>query len=105
MLREEGSGTLEVIRQHLTQHAIRFEELNTPIHLGSTESIKNFLLDFNGLAILSEKAVQNELYLKTLVRIQVTGLTFTRQFRITHKIGYKSILTERFMQYLLNYTF
>ena len=105
VLREEGSGTLEVIRQHLTQHTIRFEDLNTPIHLGSTESIKNFLLDFNGLAILSEKAVQNELYLKTLVKLQVTGLSFPRKFRIAHKTGHQSRLTERFIQYLLNYTF
>jgi len=105
VLREEGSGTLEVIRQLFAGHQIPFEDLNTPIHLGSTESIKNFLLDFNGLAIISEKAIQNELYLKTLVKLQVTGVTFPRKFRIARKIGHNSRLTDRFVQYLLNYTF
>lgn len=105
VLREEGSGTLEVIRQLFARHQLPFDDLNTPIHLGSTESIKNFLLDFNGLAIVSEKAVQNELYLKTLVKLQVTGITFPREFRIAHKIGHKSRLTERFGQYLLSYRF
>ncbi|NCC91614.1 MAG: LysR family transcriptional regulator, partial [Spirochaetia bacterium] len=71
-------------------------------HLGSTESIKNFLLDFNGLAIISEKAVRNELYLKTLVKLQVTGITFPRTFRIAHKTGHKSRQTELFEQFLLN---
>ncbi|WP_294072792.1 LysR substrate-binding domain-containing protein [Proteiniphilum sp. UBA1028] len=105
VLREEGSGTLEVIRQLFIQHQIRFEDLNTPIHLGSTESIKNFLLDFNGLAIVSEKAVQNELYLKTLVMVQVTGITLPRKFRIALKIGHTSLQAERFTQFLLNYKF
>ena len=104
VLREEGSGTLEVIRQYFAQQKIPFEDLNTPIHLGSTESIKNFLLDFNGLAIRSEKAVQNELYLKTVVKLRVTGISFPREFRIALKTGHTSRLTDRFMQYLLNYT-
>lgn len=103
VLREEGSGTLEVIRQYFAQQKIPFENLNTLIHLGSTESIKNFLLDFNGLAIVSEKAVRNELYLKTLVKLQVTGITFPRTFRIAHKIGHKSRQAEQFEQFLLNY--
>ncbi len=105
VLREEGSGTLEVIRQFFVQHQIRFEHLNTPIHLGSTESIKNFLLDFNGLAIISEKAVQNELYLKTLIKLPVNGIVFPREFRIAHKIGHKSKLTDQFEQFLLNHKF
>ena len=103
VLREEGSGTLEVIRQYFAQQKILFEDLNTPIHLGSTESIKNFLLDFNGLAIVSENAVRNELYLKTLVKLQVIGITFPRTFRIAHKIGHKSRQAEQFEQFLLNY--
>ena len=105
VLREEGSGTLEVIRQLFARHQIPFRDLNTPIHLGSTESIKNFLLDFNGLAIISEKAVQNELYLKTLVKLKVTEIIFPRKFRIAQKIGHKSRLTDLFVQYLLNYRF
>lgn len=70
VLREQGSGTLEVIQHTLKKQNIHFEQLNTLIHLGSTESIKNFLQDFDGLAIVSEKAVQNELYLQTLVKIK-----------------------------------
>ena len=103
VLREEGSGTLEVIRQYFAQQKILFEDLNTLIHLGSTESIKNFLLDINGLAIVSEKAVRNELYLKTLVKLQVTGITFPRTFRIAFKIGHKSLHAEQFEQFLLIY--
>lgn len=103
VLREHGSGTLEVIRQIFSQHNIRFDNLNTLIHLGSTESIKNFLLDFDGLAIVSEKAVQNELYLKTLVRLKVTGFTIPRKLRIAHKLGHKSQQVVLFEDFLLGY--
>jgi len=103
VLREQGSGTLEVIKQALLLQNISFENLNTFIHLGSTESIKNFLQGFDGLAIISEKAVKNELYMKTLVRLKVTGFTITRKLRIAYKQGHKSQQVELFENFLLNY--
>lgn len=103
VLREQGSGTLEVIRQIFTEQNIDFENLNTLIHLGSTESIKNFLQDFDGLAIVSEKAVQNELFLKTLVRLKVSGLSIPRKLRIAFKQGHKSKQVELFEDFLLSY--
>lgn len=103
VLREQGSGTLEVIKEALSQQNIDFESLNTLIHLGSTEAIKNFLSDFDGLAIVSEKAVQNELYLNTLVKLKVTGLTIPRKFRIAYKIGHKSRQVELFENFLSDY--
>ena len=103
VLREQGSGTLEVIKQVFSQQNINFENLNTLIHLGSTESIKNFLQDFDGLAIVSEKAVQNELFMKTLVKLKVTGFTIPRKFRLAYKHGHKSQQVELFESFLLNY--
>jgi DNA-binding transcriptional LysR family regulator len=105
VLREQGSGTLEVIKQVLTQQDVNFDNLNTLIHLGSTESIKSFLQDFDGLAIVSEKAVQNELYLKTLVKLNVSGFIIPRKFRIAYKQGHKSQQVELFERFLLAYNF
>ena len=103
VLREQGSGTLDVIRDSLAQQNINIENLNTLIHLGSTESIKNFLQEFDGLAIVSEKAIINELYLKTLVKIRVSGLTIRRKFRIAYRHGHKSRQVELFEDFLINY--
>lgn len=103
VLREQGSGTLEVIKQALLLQNISFENLNTFIHLGSTESIKNFLQEFDGLAIISEKAVKNELYMKTLVRLKVAGFTIPRKLRIAYKQGHKSQQVELFENFLFSY--
>jgi DNA-binding transcriptional LysR family regulator len=105
VLREQGSGTLEVIKDALWQQGVDFEKLNTLIHLGSTEAIKNFLLDFDGLAIVSEKAVATELYLKSLVKLKVTGFTIPRKFRIAYRLGHKSRQVELFENFLFCYNF
>jgi len=103
VLREQGSGTLEVIKETFSQHGIDIEHINTLIHLGSTESIKNFLLDFDGMAMISEKAVSGELQLKTLVKLKVSGFSIPRQFRIAYKLGHKSRQIELFENFLLIY--
>lgn len=105
VLREQGSGSLEVIKKTLQNQGIAFEKLNTFIHLGSTESIKNFLLDFDGIAIISEKAAATELYLNSLIRLHVTGLTIQRKFRIALRQGYVSRQVELFEMFLLAYNF
>lgn len=105
VLREQGSGTLEVIKEAFTRQHIDFNNINTLIHLGSTESIKNFLLDFDGMAIVSEKAVVTELYLKTLVKLKVSGFAIPRKFRIAYKLGHKSRQVELFDNFLSGYNF
>ena len=105
VLREQGSGTLEVIKDAFNRQNIDFEKLNTLIHLGSTESIKNFLADFDGLAIVSKKAVTTELYLKTLVKLKVTGFAIPRKLRLAYKLGHKSRQVELFENFLFSYNF
>ncbi len=105
VLREQGSGTLEVIKKAFAQQGAPFDSLNTLIHLGSTESIKNFLQDFDGVAIISEKAALTELYMKSLIKLKVTDFTIPRTFRVALKQGHKRRLVELFENFLLTYNF
>lgn len=43
VLREQGSGTLDVLAAALQAHGIPLTQLQSYVHLGSTESIKRFL--------------------------------------------------------------
>lgn len=43
VLRENGSGTLEVIGRRLGERQIRLSSLNVIMQMGSTEGIKSFL--------------------------------------------------------------
>ena len=105
VIREKGSGTLEVIKEAFYKQNLNFEQLKVPIHLGSTEAIKNFLLDFDGLAIVSRQAVKTELNSQRLVEIQVAGFQMPRKFRIAYKMGHKSRQVELFENFLMQYDF
>ena len=100
VLREKGSGTLEVIQHALAKQQIDLERLNIFIHLGSTEAIKNFLLNFDGLALLSERAIEKELQLKQLVKMKVKDFAIHRQFRLAMRQGPEKSIPEMFRNFL-----
>jgi LysR family transcriptional regulator, transcriptional activator of the cysJI operon len=105
VLREAGSGTLEVTRKALKQVRITPERLNVILNLGSTEAIKNFLTEFDGIALISEKAVRKEIQLKEIVRLKMSQIVITRQFRIALRKGPEMKLNKLFSDFLLNYNF
>lgn len=100
VLREKGSGTLEVIQKQLIKNKIKFENLKILIHLGSTEAIKNFLCDFDGIALISEKAIEKELLLKQITKISIKGIQFHRKFRIAFRQGQESLSSRLFADFL-----
>ncbi len=101
VLREKGSGSLQVIQHALQKQNINPENLNITMHLGSTEAIKNFLLDFDGIALISEKAIEKELRLKELVKINIKNFTIQRKFRFAHRQGQNSSATQLLIDFLL----
>ncbi len=105
VLREKGSGTLQVIQYRLRKHNIKIDDLNILIHLGSTEAIKNFLLDFDGIALVSEKSIEKELLLKQIIKINIKNISFHRKFRIAIRHGHNPSTTKLFIDFLHQYNF
>ena len=62
VLRERGSGTLDVLITALHKHNIKLSDLTIRMHLGSTESIKLFLENSECMGILSIRSINKELY-------------------------------------------
>jgi len=103
VLREKGSGTLDVIQNVLNKLKINIEDLNVVMHMGSTEAIKNFITEFDGLALISEKSVEKELQLKTINIVDVKKLKIHRKFRIASRQGPLSRTAKLFKEFLLSY--
>lgn len=61
VLRERGSGTLDVIERALLQHDIKLSSLQVLMYLGSTESIKLFLENSDCMGIVSVRSISKEL--------------------------------------------
>lgn len=102
VLREYGSGTLEVIEKAFAEVGIKMDKLNILLHLGSTEAIKNFLTDFDGIAFVSERAIGKELQLKSLKKIPVINLSIKRNFRLAQLYGSDSNISHKFIEFLFS---
>lgn len=99
VLRENGSGTLEVILKALESYNKKFSDLNVVMQLGSTESIKSFLINSKAFAFVSIVAVSNELIGSKLKVIDVVGLEITRQFSFISLMGTHNDLVSRFVEF------
>jgi len=80
VLRERGSGTLEVFEYALKSKKIKLSDLNVVMYLGSTEAIKYYLEDDDSFSFLSLRAIQKELRNGLLTIKKVKGLKVTRAF-------------------------
>lgn len=97
ILREQGSGTLEFIQNRLKEKGIHIDDLNTVMHLGSSESIKNYLLHSDCMAFLSISTVLNELKYNSLTIIDIKNFSIERNFHFILPKGEQSELIRFFL--------
>lgn len=100
VLRENGSGTLDVLEDALSRHQVRLSQLNVVMQLGSTEGIKLFLENSDTLAIVSVRAVSRELISGRLKVLDVEGFSAERMFAFVRLQGQSGGLEENFMRYM-----
>lgn len=99
VLRENGSGTLEVIERRLGERHIKLSSLNVIMQMGSTEGIKSFLTHYDCVALLSVQAVTRELLSDTLTVIDIEGLDFQREFAFATLQGVPGNIAENFIHF------
>lgn len=101
--RERGSGTLEVIEYALKQVGVKLTDLQIEMQLGSTESIKSYLLNSDCFAFMSIHAVDKELKNIELIVLDVENLAIERYFYIITLLGKSDALSELFIQNISSY--
>lgn len=99
VLREPGSGTLQVIEHALKPLDIKLSQLRVEMQLGSTEGIKTYLQHSNSVAFISIHAVTKELQNNQLYVIDVENLTINRWFYMISLQGREDGLSELFRRY------
>lgn len=104
VLRENGSGTLQVISNALNEKNLKITDLNILLQIGSTEAIKDFLNNYpDSFAIISVISIINELKNNKLKIIDIKDLQITRNFYFISNQGYIPNKVERFIRYGLNW--
>ena len=102
VLRERGSGTLDVFERALQQHNIKLSSLQVLMYLGSTESIKLFLEHTDCLGIVSIRSITRELYSGQLRVVEIKGMPMLRDFSFAQPQGQESGLAQVFMQFAMH---
>ena len=82
--REEGSGTREVMMEHLHAEGLSGADLNIVMELGSPEAIKGAVEAGMGISLLSKATIAKELKLGTLVAVNIDP-PMERPFSFVHQ--------------------
>ena len=91
VLRERGSGTLDVIERALMQHEL--------MYLGSTESIKLFLENSDCMGIVSVRSISKELAAGIFRVIEIKDMPMMRALNFVGLQGQEGGLAQVFMQF------
>ena len=103
LVRETGSGTLDVIAHALKPFDLTFSQLNIEMDLGSTEAIKTYLRSSKCMAFLSVHSVSTELSNNSFQIIDVEGLQIERFFYFIERQGTSEQLANLFMEFATHY--
>ena len=103
VLREQGSGTLDVMYKALSKANIHQKELNVQMHLDSTESIKQYILHSDCAAFLSIHSITKELQQNQFSIIDIKGIDISRTFQFIQLHGQNPKLPDLFKRFCLNH--
>lgn len=105
IIREEGSGTREVIEHSLKQKGVKLKDFTIELELGSTEAMKNYILNSNGFALLSINSILPELKRNELTIIDIENFEIKRDFNFIFLEGSQNAIVDIFMNFINHYNF
>jgi LysR family transcriptional regulator, transcriptional activator of the cysJI operon len=100
ILREEGSGTRQVIEEALRKYNFNPAKLNVILELENTESIKSSVESGMGISIISKVAVQKELTLKTIKSYSIKDINLKRSLYYIYNDTNLSLPSQVFLEFI-----
>ena len=106
IIREEGSGTRQMIEKYLLAHGINVSDMRIALVIGGTESIKAAVESGMGISIVSKWAARKEVKYGTLKMINIKEEKMLRNFSlITQKNAVLSHAVDELLSYIKTYSY
>jgi DNA-binding transcriptional LysR family regulator len=106
ILREEGSGTRQIIEKYFNKHGISTHDMKASMMLGSTVAIKEAVESGMGISIVSRWAARKESKYGSLKLLSIKEENLFREFSlISQKSAIGSHAVDEFLTYLKGYPF
>lgn len=101
IVREKGSGTLRSMAKLLEEKGYGLDDLNIVAELGSTEAVRQGIINRVGVSILSALAIADDVKSGVLTSVTIEGLDLQRSFYLTrHRHRTPSPLCRAFTDFL-----
>lgn len=98
LLREEGSGTREILERTLSALGYSLHDFRKQCVLSSPSLIVKMLLDHNGISFLYESVIKEQLENHLLLPVPLNDFHLTHEFNAVWKRG--SIFTDAYNKYV-----
>ncbi|MDF2543017.1 MAG: LysR family transcriptional regulator [Herbinix sp.] len=96
IIREDGSGTREILEKNLAARNIDFEDFSHVIELGGMNAIKSLVQSGYGITFLYEAAVKKELADGSLKKIKLKDFQVAHDFNFVWNKG--SVFSENYQE-------
>ncbi len=103
VLREKGSGTLAVLLNALKTKGISEKDLQVEMELGSSESVKHYLMHSRAYAFISIHTIIPELTERKLKVVELEDLDIGRTLQFVTLHGQHSNLLSHFKKFCLSH--
>ena len=101
VIRESGSGSLEVLEKALALHQLKLAQLNIIMQMGTTEGIKRFLYYTDSVGVVSIQAVSSDIAEGRLKVIDISDFNCEREFCFVQNAGQTGGVESDFMRYIM----
>jgi DNA-binding transcriptional LysR family regulator len=102
VLRERGSGSLDIIEDFFKRMKISLSDLNIVMYLGTTEGIKHFVEKSDCMGIVSVRSVSRELLMGCYKLIDIANIRLERHFAFAERRGEQGRIQKIFKQFITN---
>lgn len=104
LLREEGSGTRNLLENELKKNKLSINNLNIIAYIEDTETIKELVSLGSGVSFISEKAIQEDIKRERYKAFYIEDFNLCREFYfVYHNKRQLSPLNETFKNFVLEY--
>lgn len=103
ILREEGSGTRDIIENAIKEKGLTLKDFHVVLELNSNDAIKSAIEARHGVSLLSKLAVRSELHSGSLKGVKVEDLPLRTQISVLHfRNRPQSDLMKKFARFILS---
>lgn len=101
VMRERGSGTRKVMEKALAEHTVDSHRLRVVLEVTSNEAVRQAVKAGAGVAVISRRAVQDDIRCGLLAALRFQGVRLVRDFfLVTHRTRSRSPLGNAFATFV-----